>query len=445
MCLDCCRGNHPQKMGGKPQEEDIYSDPVDIAMGNKQKKATLQRRQKRDTLPRTAGTPITGPNQTILMHLRKQSLSNDDDSYADPKDIIKFGNSESFLPSPSTSPPPPPATPPAVNGNPLVGRGEELYDAVRPPSSKNTWQPPSSGTGCGYDHLSRQVSWKYDHLAGDEAAVNSNPSGRGERPLAPLPDDLHNEAPPVLYAVVGTKTKQNPPTAPQKSNLSQEAPLPDNLYAIVNKPPKSRVPPPARDPEPPPTASGELYATVDTSKKKKMSLTTLTVAGGNGTLPVETARRQPIPSPSSVAHGNHPTAGDSDQLYATVDTSKKRKRTPPPVMPKSPRSPVPPTLNGGPPEFSRGALDRQRKPTKPLVGNGTQFRRKSHDSVLSPAGGVAGRGSTEQLHSQQTENAVQSLYATPMRKAKKPVPPATAPKPGFLHPRSPSPASGESK
>ena len=468
-----------QPTGATSPEDEIYSNPADIAMGTQQKKATLQRRQDRQdhTLPRTPVTPIS-PNHPILMHLTQQQQQQHpsavEDTYADPKDSIRFPfvSQEAPLKSPGISPPPPPLiTPPAVtNGNRPPAAEEDLYDVVQPAVVKKNLLSPTSpvpgsaGVGRGYDHLLAmkwQQSGRYDHLAldqGGERTSEGGPGGKGlderspapksERPPAPLPEN-----PPVslpvepenMYATVDTSTKIK-----RKPRGYVPAPeVNDLLYATVSKPQRKQVPPPLKmggEVDRPRENSGhveEMYATVDVSKKRKKSLPTAPVAGG------DMNRKPPASSPPTVARGNHSNAGggESDQLYATVDVKRKSKKTPPIILPKSPRSPVDPPQNGG--EFTRGSLDRQRKATPQLVNNGGHFRRKSNDTFLTPAGGSSLRsvpGGTEGSYMQQTQhyhpdNAANELYAMPSRKPRKP-PPPTAPKPNSVsisgHSRTPS-------
>lgn len=402
-------------------------------MGNEQKKQTLQRRHEREnTLPRTPGTPLS-PSHTLLIHMQRH----EDSTYADPKDLIKFPHEPSGVPlrcSSVSAPPPPPTGPPVADGSIPLGAAEELYATVQSTSSRHTPggpKSPSSEAGRGYDHLARQMSeLKYDHLSQDEETIDfMNPGEQrlGERPPAPLPECPPLERPPPPLS------KYSPVHLPKE---------PQNMYATVDttkktKAAQKKIPSPvntARTPEP--LTNSAEYATVDTSRKKKKSFTTLPVTGDNGYAAAEKGRKLLVPSPPTVAKGSSSEVMEGAQIYATVDMNKKRKRTPPPVLPKSPQPPVAPALNGDSPEFSRGSRERQRKPTAPLLKNGSHFKRKSNESLLTP-------GSMGQLHLQhqtqhyRPDNATGDLYALPIRKPKKPAPP-TAPKPR----RSPSPAPG---
>ena len=237
------------------------------------------------------------------------------------------------------------------------------------------------------------------------------------RNFPPEPPGGFVPEPQAMYASVDVtrKTSRNFPPEPPGDFV------PNNMYATITeatKTQKKKVPTPSESPKPPPPAPTEaMYATVDSSRKSKKSLTTVPVTSGNGHIGVDMGRKPPVPSPPSLARNSGHETADSAQMpvYATVDTSR-RKRTPPPVRPRSPRSPMSPSPSGGSPEFLRGSLERQRKPTAPLVKNGGHSRRKSNEALLVPV-----------------------VAKVPVNINKKP-PPPTAPKPR----RSPSPAMGKS-
>lgn len=375
-------------------------------MDARQKKLSIERRKERDhTFRRSkgSGSSLSPGRNTLMRHLSKPSCT-EDTTYADPTDIIKFAPEPAeILRSPSASPPPLPSS--ELNWNP----SEDLYDSVKPVSSNvapDTLPSPRSSMGRGYDHLtkvmmSRQTSEKYDHLTQNEGSIDARGQEFGERPPAPLPE--------------------KPQSISLPEPLGNSTPLPDNMYATINeikKKKKKKVPTPGQIPEPPPPVPTEAtYAVVDPSRKKNKSLTTLpVVTSGNGHMGPEIGRKPPVPSPPSLARtSGHDTAdGAQMPLYTTVDTSKRR--TSPPVRPRSPRSPMVPSPNGGSPELLRGSLE-QRKKTAPLVKPGGHFRRKSNETLLVPVGGKVPVGVT------------------------RPAPP-TAPKPSFLSRRSPSPAMG---
>ena len=437
-----------------PQEEQIYSDPVEMVMDSQQKKATLQRRQERGaTLPRTPGgtTPLS-PDHAVLLHLQQSaSKLEGDTSYADPKDIIKIlpnsgdlsRHDGPFLQSPEMSPPPPPASPPLMNGGGAsTGEADDLYDIVQPtkkaPPMVQQKQQPSPKTMEKYDRLTRQTSKKYDHLTQAEGEGAPPPGGpeSGELGKWYITNSPPSERPPPPLPESSTGVPQPEPleyfTIP--SSLPQQE-LPE--YATVgserkarNKTPHPRNSGGNRDPPADPPA--ELYAVVDKTRKSKKPLT-VPVARGNGRYADE-GKSPPIPSPPGIACGSN-ASPPGDHLYAAI--VPKRARTPPPVLPK-------PVANGrgSPPDATaRRTLDRPRKSSKPLVVGGAPRA----NGPAHPVSYGSRTRSTEGLNVVQSvesppqhyvpENTgSQDLYALPAPRKKRP---PVAPKP--LPRRSPSP------
>lgn len=307
--------------------------------------------------------------------------------------------------SPSVSPPPPPpASPPMINGD----TKEELYDTVQPAKTTNTdsTQPGGDLKKKNYDHLTRQTSKKYDHLTEDAAEWAGE---QGERPPVPLPNESPRHRPPL----------------PKYSTVQQDSYPPDDMYAtivnVVERHHKHPIPAPQNSKN---WSSSPPEREKHVATKKKKAITIVPVAGGNGRR--QDDKRPPIPSPTAVTRGNLPSGEDTleDHLYAVVNTAtKKRNRTPPPLVLPKPHLPSSSTSNGGDnghSGVSRRSHDRQRQPTKPLVA-----------SIIGGNSRYELDLSSESSNSSTTEQ----LYAMPVRKAKKP--PVVAPKP--LPRRSPSP------
>ena len=445
------------------QEEQIYSDPVEMALDSQQKKATLQRRQERGaTLPRTPGgsSPLS-PDHAVLLHIQQSaSKLHEDTSYADPKDIIKFlpnsgDPSAVFLQSPDMSPPPPPlGSPLMTNGpGPSGGEAEDLYDVVQPTKKvpppppqeeRQSSQQQSPTIKKNYDHLVRQTSKKYDHLLQMEEEPQLPPRGQdsgepgkwymtnsppSERPPVPLPDYSTTPQPePLEYSSVPQPEPLEYSRVP--SSLPQQEP-PE--YATVWSEGKARnqTPRPRNSGEPP---AGELYAVVDKSQKSnrnKKSLTTVPIAKGNSRYADE-GKPPSIPSPPNVSRGNNvPPPGD--HLYAAI--VPKRNRTPPPVLPK-------PSANGrgSPPDATtRPTMDRLRKSSRPLaVGGASQPNGPTHLAsyrTRTKSSEVLNAVETSPRHYVAENSVSDDLYALPApRKKKKP---PVAPKP--LSRRTPSP------
>ena len=365
-----------------------------------------------------------------MMHLQSQANNDADSTYSDPKDVVKFTLNdpppEVPLRSPSVSPPPPPpSSPPSTNQ--AEGTGDELYDIVQP--NKTTAKPPGVR---GYDHLSQQMSGKYDRLTENGGTEEG---GSGERqhstPVPSLPEYStvsHQREEEMLYATVGTEKTRG-------HNI-----LPDHHGNAANNHTARTL---TSDPSYAPQES-QMYAVVDKSRKSKKAVAILPVTGGNGRH--EEVRKPIVPSPPNIARGNR-SASAEDHLYAVVNPAgkkKKKKKAAPPVAAKSPHSPVPPAVNGGgsPPEITR-SLEHQRQSKKPPVGNG-HVRHKSSDLSLVMSTAVVKAHSTEQLYPQhrylQAGHAYhpvtvgEDLYALPVKKR-----PPVAPKP--LPRRSPSPVA----